>query len=264
MKVYEAVLEQLWGAGVTHFSGMVGSTSAPYASALAAQNRARYVGIRHEQVGASILDATARLSGRPGVLMVHGGSGLLAASLGVAAAALDGTPMVVLSATQERKAMENGWWQTLDVQKPVARGRRHLVVHLLVRRESIGLWHAQRELGVGLGLDAWEGGGKKTRKGALSAAKAALSFVSRGRAVEGRERTMAARQRQNQRGPEARAGFPHPRRRWGQVLRGARGDLCPAEARARDNRCPRPRHRLTPKLTTVKTCTPGCAWCRLS
>ena len=120
MKVYEAVLEQLWGAGVTHFSGMVGSTSAPYASALAAQNRARYVGIRHEQVGASILDATARLSGRPGVLMVHGGSGLLAASLGVAAAALDGTPMVVLSATQERKAMENGWWQTLDVQKPVA------------------------------------------------------------------------------------------------------------------------------------------------
>lgn len=120
MKVYEAVLEQLWGAGVTHFAGMVGSTSAPYASALAAQNRARYVGIRHEQVGASILDATARLSGRPGVLMVHGGSGLLAASLGVAAAALDGTPMVVLSATQERKAMENGWWQTLDVQKPVA------------------------------------------------------------------------------------------------------------------------------------------------
>ncbi|PPR61649.1 MAG: Acetolactate synthase isozyme 3 large subunit [Alphaproteobacteria bacterium MarineAlpha4_Bin2] len=120
MKVYEAVLEQLWGAGVTHFAGMVGSTSAPYASALAAQNRARYVGIRHEQVGASILDATARLSGRPGVLMVHGGSGLLAASLGVAAAALDGTPMVVLSATQERTAMENGWWQTLDVQKPVA------------------------------------------------------------------------------------------------------------------------------------------------
>ena len=120
MKVYEAVLEQLWGAGVTHFAGMVGSTSAPYASALAAQNRVRYVGIRHEQVGASILDATARLSGRPGVLMVHGGSGLLAASLGVAAAALDGTPMIVLSATQERTAMENGWWQTLDVQKPVA------------------------------------------------------------------------------------------------------------------------------------------------
>jgi acetolactate synthase-1/2/3 large subunit len=120
MKVYEAVLEQLFGAGVMHFAGMVGSTSAPYASALASQNQARYVGIRHEQVAAAILDATARLSGKPGVLMVHGGSGLLAASLGVASAALDSTPMVVLSATQERKAMEKGWWQTLDVQKPVS------------------------------------------------------------------------------------------------------------------------------------------------
>jgi acetolactate synthase-1/2/3 large subunit len=99
---------------------MVGSTSAPYASALAAQNQARYVGIRHEQVAATILDATARLSGQPGCLMVHGGSGLLAASLGIGSAALDCTPMVVLSATQERKAMENGWWQTLDVQKPIA------------------------------------------------------------------------------------------------------------------------------------------------
>ena len=120
MKVYEAVLDQLLGAGLTHFAGMVGSTSAPYASALAAQNQARYVGIRHEQVAAAILDATARLTGQPGCLMVHGGSGLLAASLGIGSAALDCTPMVVLSATQERKAMENGWWQTLDVQKPVA------------------------------------------------------------------------------------------------------------------------------------------------
>ena len=120
MRVYEAVLDQLLGAGVSHFAGMVGSTSAPYASALAAQNQARYVGIRHEQVAAAILDATARLSGQPGCLMVHGGSGLLAASLGIGSAALDCTPMVVLSATQERKAMENGWWQTLDVQKPIA------------------------------------------------------------------------------------------------------------------------------------------------
>ena len=119
MKVYEAV-DQLLGAGVSHFAGMVGSTSAPYASALAAQNQARYVGIRHEQIAAAILDATARLSGQPGCLMVHGGSGLLAASLGIGSAALDCTPMVVLSATQERKAMENGWWQTLDVQKPIA------------------------------------------------------------------------------------------------------------------------------------------------
>ncbi len=119
MKVYEAVLDQLIGSGVKYFAGMAGSTSAPYVSNLAGRNDARYVGVRHEQVAAAMIEATARLSGAPGCVMVHGGSGLLAASLGIASAALDSTPMVVLTATQERKAMENGWWQTMDVLKPL-------------------------------------------------------------------------------------------------------------------------------------------------
>ena len=82
MKVYEAVLDQLIGGGVRHFAGMVGSTSAPYVGTLAQRNDVRYIGIRHEQVAAAMMDATARLSGRPGCVMTHGASGLLAASLG--------------------------------------------------------------------------------------------------------------------------------------------------------------------------------------
>jgi acetolactate synthase I/II/III large subunit len=119
MKVYQAVLDQLIGSGVEFFSGMIGSTSAPYAATLADRNDMRYVGVRHEQTAAAILDATARLTGTPGCLMVHGASGLLAASAGIASAALDSTPMFVLSATQERRAMENGWWQTMNVQTPL-------------------------------------------------------------------------------------------------------------------------------------------------
>ncbi len=120
MDVYEAVLDQLIGAGVRYFAGMVGSTSAPYAGSLAQRNDARYIAVRHEQVAAAMMDATARLSGQPGCVMVHGGSGLLAASLGIASAGLDATPMIVLSATQERQAMENGWWQTTDVLAPIS------------------------------------------------------------------------------------------------------------------------------------------------
>ena len=120
MKVYEAVLDQLVGAGVEYFSGMVGSTSAPYAATLADRNDIRYVGVRHEQTAAAIIEATGRLSGKPGCLMIHGASGLLAASAGIASAALDSTPMLVLSATQERRAMENGWWQTLNVLPPLS------------------------------------------------------------------------------------------------------------------------------------------------
>ena len=119
MKVYKAVLDQLIGAGVTYFSGMIGSTAAPYAATLADRDDIHYVGVRHEHTAASILDATARLSGRPGCLMVHGASGFLAASAGIASAALDSTPMFILSATQERRAMENGWWQTMNVQTPL-------------------------------------------------------------------------------------------------------------------------------------------------
>ncbi|ETX06972.1 thiamine pyrophosphate-binding protein [Candidatus Entotheonella palauensis] len=119
MKVYEAVLEQMMRSGVRYFSGMVGSTSAPYIAHLAQRPETRYVAVRHEQVAAALLDATARLTGVPGCVIAHGGSGLLAASLGVASAALDSTPMVVLSATQERVAMERGWWQTMDVLHPV-------------------------------------------------------------------------------------------------------------------------------------------------
>ena len=119
MKVYEAVLEQMMSSGVRYFSGMVGSTSVPYIAHLAQRSETRYVAVRHEQVAAALIDATARLTGIPGCVIAHGGSGLLAASLGVASAALDSTPMMVLSATQERIAMERGWWQTMDVLHPV-------------------------------------------------------------------------------------------------------------------------------------------------
>ncbi len=119
MKVYEAVLEQMTRSGVRFFAGMVGSTSAPYIADLAQRSDVRYVAVRHEQVAAALLDAAARLTGQPGCVIAHGGSGLLAASLGIASAALDATPMMVLSATQERVAMERGWWQTMDVLQPV-------------------------------------------------------------------------------------------------------------------------------------------------
>ena len=120
MKVYEAILDQLIAAGVRHFAGMVGSTSAPYVGTLAQRNDVRYIGIRHEQVAAAMMDATARLSGRPGCVMTHGASGLLAASLGITSSALDSVPMIALSTTQERQAMEKGWWQTTGVLGPLA------------------------------------------------------------------------------------------------------------------------------------------------
>jgi thiamine pyrophosphate-dependent acetolactate synthase large subunit-like protein len=120
VKVYEDVLDFLVGSGVRLYAGMVGSTTAPYVSGLTDRAGTRYIPVRHEQVAAAIVDAASRLEGRPSCLLIHGGSGALAASLGIAAAGMDGTPMFVLSATQERVAMERGYWQTTDVLRPMA------------------------------------------------------------------------------------------------------------------------------------------------
>ncbi len=120
MKVYEAVLDVLQSAGIRQYAGMVGSTTAPYVATIGQREGLHYTAIRHEQVGAAIVDAISRMGRAPACLIVHGATGTLAASLGIAAAARDGTPMVVLTCTQERIAMERGYWQTLDVLAPLS------------------------------------------------------------------------------------------------------------------------------------------------
>ncbi|TAM04363.1 MAG: thiamine pyrophosphate-binding protein, partial [Pusillimonas sp.] len=119
MRVYESVVNYLDSANVRLFAGMVGSTSAPYVVEIAARENMRFIPVRHEQVAAAMMDAVTRLEHRPGCLLTHGASGALAASTGIASAALDSVPMLVLSATQERQAMEKGWWQTSDVLQPM-------------------------------------------------------------------------------------------------------------------------------------------------
>src|SRR5437763_1877144 len=86
MEACEATVRVLVEGGVRYFAGMAGSTVSPFIAAAARAPGARYVPVRHEHVAASLLDATARLTGRPGCVLVHSAAGTLAASLGGAAA----------------------------------------------------------------------------------------------------------------------------------------------------------------------------------
>src|SRR6185436_2370587 len=61
------------------------------------RSKIRYVSTRHEQVAAHAADGYARASGKPGVLLTHLGPGLTNAATGVANAALDSIPMVVIA-----------------------------------------------------------------------------------------------------------------------------------------------------------------------
>src|SRR5579872_1117443 len=86
-------LEQL---GVEVIFGLCGHTVIAFLDALG-KSRIRFITTRHEQVAAHAADGYARASGKPGVLLTHLGPGLTNAATGVANAALDSVPMVVIA-----------------------------------------------------------------------------------------------------------------------------------------------------------------------
>jgi acetolactate synthase-1/2/3 large subunit len=88
--------EYLERLGVEVIFGLCGHTVIGFLDALG-KSRIRYISTRHEQVAAHAADGYARASGRVGVLMTHLGPGLTNAATGVANAALDSIPMVVIA-----------------------------------------------------------------------------------------------------------------------------------------------------------------------
>ena len=82
--------------GVEVIFGLCGHTVIGFLDALG-KSRIRFISTRHEQVAAHAADGYARASGKVGVLMTHLGPGLTNAATGVANAALDSIPMVVIA-----------------------------------------------------------------------------------------------------------------------------------------------------------------------
>jgi acetolactate synthase-1/2/3 large subunit len=83
--------------GVEVVFGLTGHTVIALLDALGRSKKIRYISVRHEQVAAHAADGYARASGKPGILMTHLGPGLTNAATGVANAALDSIPMVVIA-----------------------------------------------------------------------------------------------------------------------------------------------------------------------
>ena len=88
--------EYLERLGVEVIFGLCGHTVIAFLDALG-KSRIRFVSTRHEQIAAHAADGYARASGKPGVLLTHLGPGLTNAATGVANAALDSIPMVVIA-----------------------------------------------------------------------------------------------------------------------------------------------------------------------
>src|SRR5215831_12920715 len=76
--------------------GLCGHTVIALLDALG-KSSIKFISTRHEQVAAHAADGYARASGKPGILLTHLGPGLTNAATGVANAALDSIPMVVIA-----------------------------------------------------------------------------------------------------------------------------------------------------------------------
>lgn len=90
------LVDYLDRVGVEVVFGLTGHTIIAMLDALG-HSRVRFITTRHEQVAAHAADGYARASGKPGVLLTHLGPGLTNAATGVANAALDSIPLVVIA-----------------------------------------------------------------------------------------------------------------------------------------------------------------------
>src|SRR6187397_2200631 len=90
------IADYLERLGVEVVFGLCGHTVIAMLDALG-KSRVRFVSTRHEQTATHAADGYARASGKPGVVLTHLGPGLTNAATGVANAALDSIPMVVIA-----------------------------------------------------------------------------------------------------------------------------------------------------------------------
>ncbi|SHS86000.1 thiamine pyrophosphate-dependent enzyme, possible carboligase or decarboxylase [Mycobacteroides abscessus subsp. abscessus] len=82
--------------GIEHIFGLCGHTNIAVLSALES-SKIKFVNVRHEQIAAHMADGYARVKKKAAVLLSHLGPGLTNAATGVANAALDSIPMVVIA-----------------------------------------------------------------------------------------------------------------------------------------------------------------------
>ena len=82
--------------GVEHIFGLCGHTNIAVLSALE-KSSIKFINVRHEQIASHAADGYARVTGKASVVLSHLGPGMTNAATGVANAALDCIPMVVIA-----------------------------------------------------------------------------------------------------------------------------------------------------------------------
>ncbi len=109
MKVSELVARSLEEYGTARVYGLIGTSVLEMIDSLRG-SKVRYISTRHEQVAVSMADAEGRVTGKPGVALVHGGPGFLNSLVSLANAHKDGSPMLLLAGSVKRRMRGMDSW----------------------------------------------------------------------------------------------------------------------------------------------------------
>ena len=93
----EQLVDYLERRDTKYIFGLCGHTVIAMLDALEKSKNLKYISVRHEQIASTAADGYARATGRASVVLCHLGPGLTNATTGVANAALDSIPMVVIA-----------------------------------------------------------------------------------------------------------------------------------------------------------------------
>jgi len=110
----EALVKCLENEGVEYIWGLSGGAALPIFDALV-ESKIKLVLVRHEQSAAHMADGYARVTGRPGVVLVTSGPGATNTITGVMTAHMDSIPMIVLTGQTISPMLGKDAFQEADV-----------------------------------------------------------------------------------------------------------------------------------------------------
>ena len=110
----QIVVESLLAEGVDTVFGYPGGAILPTYDALIQNPALRHILVRHEQGASHMAEGYARVSGKPGVIIVTSGPGATNTITGIADAYMDSTPMVVLAGQVPTSMIGNDAFQEAD------------------------------------------------------------------------------------------------------------------------------------------------------
>ncbi len=110
----DALVRCLESQGVEYIWGLSGGAALPIFDALV-DSKIKLILVRHEQGASHMADGYARVTGKPGVVLVTSGPGATNTLTGIMTAHMDSVPMIVLTGQQIRPMLGKDAFQEADV-----------------------------------------------------------------------------------------------------------------------------------------------------